>query len=67
MSKLEEEYFKRFTDERLKAARKKISKEQKQNHGDSYILRLFRGRRIKINRRKIDREILRRNSTSENP
>ena len=65
MSKLEEQYFKGFTLERLEAARKKISKLQKENHGCCYIIRLFNGKLIKINRRKIDKEIKRR--TSGNP
>lgn len=59
MSKLEEEYFAGFTLDRLKAARKKIAKEQKENHGCCYVMRIFRGRLIKINRRKIDKEIKR--------
>jgi hypothetical protein len=70
MSRLEEEYFAGFTTERLKAARKKISKEQKENHGDCYVTRIFKGRLIKMNRRKIDKEIRRReeeNNTSQNP
>ena len=60
MSKLEEKYFAGFTLERLKAARKKISKEQKENHGSCYVLRIFNSKPIKINRRKIDKEIERR-------
>ena len=70
MSRLEEEYFAEFTLSRLKAARKKIAKEQKENHGDCYVTRTFRGRLIKINKRKIDKEIRRRegeNSTPQNP
>ena len=68
MSKLEEEYFKGFTLERLEAARKKIAKDQKANHGCGYVLRIFNGRTIRINKRKIDKEIMRRKlSTSENP
>ena len=70
MSRLEEEYFAGFTMERLKAARKKIAKEQKENHGDCYVTRIFRGRLIKMNKRKIDKEIRRReeeNSASQNP
>ena len=64
MSKLEEQYFKGFTLERLEAARKKISKEQKQNHGNGYVLRIFNGRTIRINKRKIDKEIERRKNTT---
>lgn len=69
MSKIEELYFKGFTLERLKAARKKIAREQKYNHGDCYVLRIFNGKTLKINKRKIDREIERRTKidTSENP
>lgn len=70
MSKLEEEYFAGFTLPRLKAARKKIAKEQKENHGDCYVTRIFKGRLIKMNKRKIDKEIRRReeeNNTSQNP
>ena len=69
MSKIEELYFKGITLERLKAARKKIAREQKYNHGDCYVLRIFNGKTLKINKRKIDREIERRTKidTSENP
>ncbi len=65
MSKLEEEYFKGFTLDRLQAARKKISKEQKYNHGTGYVLRLFRGKTIRVNKRKIDREIERRKKNND--
>ena len=70
MSRLEEEYFAGFTMEKLKAARKKIAKEQKENHGDCYVTRIFRGRLIKMNKRKIDKEIKRRegeDNTPQNP
>ena len=53
MSKIEELYFKGFTLDRLKAARKKIAKEQKYNHGDCYVLRIFNGKTLKINKRKL--------------
>ena len=68
MSKLEKEYFKYFTLERLEAARKKIARDQKANHGCGYVLRIFNGKVIRINKRKIDMEIMRRKiTTSENP
>lgn len=71
MSKLEEEYFKGFTLDRLKALRKAVSKEQKSGflRGRGYVVKVWirtGGKRIHIliNRRKIDKEIKRR--TSEN-
>lgn len=72
MSKLEEEYFKGFTLDRLKAFRKAVSKDQKEGfwRGSGHVVRVWMrpgGKQIHIliNRRKIDKEIKRR--TSKNP